>query len=202
MSNESDFWLVDALRQRLAEPAHGPRLFVLHTMGSHPDACKRIEDIDNPFTSSEPRYDYLACYLTSIAKMDTLMKRLTHLLQASPRAFSILYFSDHGMVHTIKKNGRMELDNRTASKRHYDVPLVKIDSDVHEARYDVARKSGLRFTEGLAHWLGIANPLLKDYDLFDGVDDPQDFGLSERIAAIPEPLDPAIDVSKWVHKAR
>ena len=58
-----------------------------------------------------------------------------------------------------------------------------------------SEKSGLNFTEGLANWMGIRNPDLLLYDLFDGKKDPTDFGLKRKIESIKTPPDPAIDLS-------
>lgn len=74
------------------------------------------------------------------------------------RPFSIIYFSDHGQVHKLN-DGKILLNNNVASKFHYDIPLIKIDSDNKDLRLTLSsEKSGLNFTEGLANWMGIRNP--------------------------------------------
>lgn len=111
------------------------------------------------------------------------------------RPFSIIYFSDHGQVHKLN-DGKVLLNNNVASKFHYDIPLIKIDSDNKDLRLTLSsEKSGLNFTEGLANWMGIRNPDLLLYDLFDGKKDPTDFGLKRKIESIKTPPDPAIDLS-------
>ena len=119
--------------------------------------------------------------------------------KSSGRKFSIIYFSDHGQVH-VERDGKIIINNNKVSKYHYDIPLIRIDSDATERRWLDSKKSGLLFTAGLAHWMGIETPLLPVYDLFDGVDDQEDFGLSEKIKQITTPDDPAIDISDCLIK--
>ena len=56
------------------------------------------------------------------------------------------------------------------------------------------------FTAGLASWLQIKNPQVPKYDLFDGVNDKTDFGLSEKIKQIKLSPDPAIDITNVLVK--
>lgn len=46
----------------------------------------------------------------------------------------------------------------------------------------------------------IQNPNLKGYDLFDGKNDPEDFGLKQKIDAIKTPADPAVDITPYLKK--
>lgn len=198
-ADNSDYLLVGEFQKVLAEKVSGKRLTVLHTLGSHPNACKRVNDIEDPYRVKDPKYDYVACYVTSILKTDRLLERLYNVLRdeekKTGRAFSILYFSDHGLAHITEDDGRVVVSNHETSKLHYNVPLIKIDSTDTTARMLNSRKSGLRFTEGVAAWLGIENKHLGRYDLFDGKDDPKDYGLQRIIDAIPKPVDHAIDLT-------
>ena len=81
---------------------------------------------------------------------------------------------------------------------HYDIPLIKIDSGQGESVTLESQKSGLNFTEGLAHLMGIKHDQLSEYDLFDGKNDPEDYGLKEKIKSIKTPLDKAIDISPYL----
>ena len=83
------------------------------------------------------------------------------------RPFSIIYFSDHGLAHKTEKN-KTTLTNNFASKFHYDIPLIKIDSDRNDRIELSSEKSGLNFTEGLGNWMNIQNPDLPKTSLFDG----------------------------------
>ncbi len=111
--------------------------------------------------------------------------------------FSIIYFFYHVQIHT-QTSSQIKIHNNAVSKLHYDIPLIKIDSGQGESVTLESQKSGLNFTEGLAHWMGIKNDQLSEYDLFDGKNDPEDYGLKEKIKSIKTPLDKAIDISPYL----
>lgn len=192
----SDFRLLPLLETFLTEDRAGPRLFVLHTTGSHPDACRRILDVSHPYKAVDPKYDYMACYITSIKKTDEFIARVVSVLrkheQKTGRNFSVIYFADHGLATISLGNEKILFNNSKTSIFSYDIPLVKIDSsNIQPTRQD-AKKSGLHFTDGIAHWLGIKNPNLVPYDLFDGKSDTTDYGLKDRLQARHPIQDPPI----------
>lgn len=196
--NISDFALLKPFKQILSQKTDQSRLIVLHTLGSHPDVCKRILDIKNPYTTWDKNLSYVACYVTSIKKTDQFIEKVFEILKkeksVTSRPFSIIYFSDHGLAHKTEKN-KTTLTNNIASKFHYDIPLIKIDSDRNERIEISSEKSGLNFTEGLGNWMNIQNPELPKTSLFDGKNDLTDYGLKEKINLIPTPKDPAIDLT-------
>lgn len=97
--NISDFELLKNLKEKLSEKTSGKRLIILHTIGSHPDVCRRILDIKDPYKVTDSNLDFIACYVTSIKKTDRFLEQLTQLLKEnqkdSGREFSVVYFSDH-----------------------------------------------------------------------------------------------------------
>lgn len=183
----SDFRLVPLFDHFLNQNNEGPRLFVLHTIGSHPDACRRITGFPHPYQAVEPQYDYVACYITSIKKTDEFLSRIVTTLrrheQKTKRPFSLIYFSDHGLSTSRLDNGRIVINNNKVSSYHYDIPLVKIDSTDTQPIYLNSKKSGLHFTDGLGQWMKIKNSHLIPYDLFDGKNDTTDYGLSDQLRA-------------------
>lgn len=199
--NISDYALLKPFRRALKNPTTQSRLIVLHTIGSHPDACNRTIDFKNSYRVKDKNYEYLACYVSSIKKTDDFIGRVYEILRREEkrtgRPFSIIYFSDHGQVHRVD-NGKILLNNNVTSKFHYDIPLIKIDSDSKGSVILSSEKSGLNFTEGLANWMGIRNSDIPSYDLFDGKSDPQDFGLKAKIESIKTPMDRAIDLSPYI----
>ena len=196
-SRYSDFKLLELLNEQIKSSTSSDRLFVLHTLGSHPNACKRIENMSDPFEVTDKHLNYVACYVSSIKYTDQLLQDLyNNLMQQKEntgREFSILYFSDHGLAHKEDK-GQVVINNNLLSKHHYSIPLVLIDSEFDSRKYLVSQKSGLLFTDGLATWLEISNDKLSGYNLFDGKNDSSSFGLKEKIEAIKY-IDPAIDIS-------
>ena len=107
------------------------------------------------------------------------------------RSFSIIYFSDHGLVHR-EINGEIKLNNNYASRYHHDIPLIKISSDDIKRTTVTSQKSGLMFVNGLADWMGIEGNSISSYNLFDGVPNTQDYGLSKQAYKVD---DPAIDIT-------
>ena len=202
-SRLSDYRLLNFLSSELKREKDKSHLYVLHTIGSHPNACSKLDDLEEPYKVSNSSLDYVACYVSTIKKTDVFLSKLYELMnenyKSSGRKFSIIYFSDHGQCH-VEREGKIVINNNTVSKYHYDIPLIRIDSDGVERRWLDSKKSGLLFTAGLAHWMGIETPQLPVYDLFDGVDDQEDFGLSEKIKQITTPDDPAIDISDCLIK--
>ena len=196
--NISDFALLKPFKQILDQKTDQSRLMILHTLGSHPDVCKRILDIKNPYTTLDKNLSYVACYVTSIKKTDQLIEKVFELLKkeksVTGRPFSIIYFSDHGLAHKTEKN-KITLTNNFASKFHYDIPLIKIDSDRNDRIELSSEKSGLNFTEGLGNWMNIQNLDLPKTSLFDGKNDLTDYGLKEKVNLISTPKDPAIDLT-------
>lgn len=198
-SHYPDTSLLPFLFDSVQKESKGARLFVLHLLGSHPDACERIKEMKNPYRHSDEAKSYIACYASSIKHTDELLERIYQFMadreKQTRRPFSILYFADHGLAH-IEHDGKILLGNgEYTSKRHFDIPLFMIDSEQPYRKFFSSKKSGFSFTEGLAHWMNISNPHLTSYDLFDGKSDLQDYGLSDRIRAIKHSLDPAIDIS-------
>lgn len=200
----SDFVLLPRFQEILNHNYNGSRFFVLHTIGSHPDACKRIFDLPDRYLSTDPKYNYIACYLSSIKKTDRFIEKTINILKdhekISGRPFSLIYFSDHGLVRNDLSDQEVVLSNNQVSYFHYDIPLVKIDSDSKDHQFLQSKKSALRFTEGLASWMGIQNSNLHPYDLFDGISDPSDYGFQERRKKRNPIMDRAIDMTDYLKK--
>ncbi|HCR3762697.1 TPA: hypothetical protein ON737_003728, partial [Morganella morganii] len=111
------------------------------------------------------------------------------------KSYSILYFSDHGLAHRDWYNV-ITLDQGKQSSFHYDIPLFKTSSDDNRRHECNSFKSGLNFTNGIASWIGIKNIKLdKNYDLFNCIDDPNDFGLKKRINSSANENISSIDIT-------
>ncbi len=199
----SDFFLLERFQSILSTEREQPMLIVLHTIGSHPDACKKISDVQNKFIATDEKYKYLTCYINTILKTDAFVERVFNLLKKNEiengRRFSMIYFADHGQVHYHDSN-KIILNNNSISALHYEVPLIKIDSYSFDRKINKSRKYGVRFVDGLANWMGIENKNISAYDLFDGVNDEYDYGY-QKILAEKKPIDdPAIDLRPYLTK--
>ncbi len=184
-STASDLVLLKLLQSELDKDVSGSRLVVLHMMGSHSSACRRVKEMrmENSYRSSDKSYEELACYLSTIRLADQFLEKTDSMLKKysaqSGRPFSILWFSDHGQAQMME-DGMHRMRHGKMYWSSFEVPLIKIDSDAKEAVHIDSFKSGLRFTCGLADWMKIRAKDLPVCNLFDGKDDP-DFGLKERL---------------------
>ena len=186
-----DELLLPPLAGVLQDGAARPRFIVLHIMGSHTDACRRIAGWSAK-TTTDARHQQVACYSDSIAQTDRFLENVYRQLKATGDSFSLVYTSDHGLVLN-ESDGRLRLDNTALSRRHCDVPLVRMNSDDEAHRRVKSVKLGVRFTDGIGRWLGLAGGALTGYDLFDGVPDTA----TENPAAQGKD-DPPVDIRPFV----
>ncbi len=199
--NISDFKLLSEF-ENIIKSNKEKKLVIIHLYGSHVNVCDRVSDFKNLFPVRNKQYQYISCYVNSIAKTDLILKKIYKILkleeEVSESFFSMIYFSDHGQSHNLEKNKPI-LMHMTVSGQptisNYKIPLFKLSSDDTEQKKCKSFKSGLNFTNGIGSWLGIKNKLLDpNYDLFDCKDDKDDYGLNEKIKLLPKDM-PIIDIS-------
>lgn len=161
--NYHDSILLPLLQRALQQRSLSPRLFILHTMGSHVNFEARLE---HPI-----HFDYynrkLSAYIQTIEQTDTLLKGIYEALQRQGAPFSMLYFSDHGLMTQDRASIFASLTHGDTSpnKACYRVPFVLLSSD--DAAHKVLRvnKSAFHFLDGFAQWLGIQEASLRpNYD--------------------------------------
>lgn len=198
-TNISDFKLLPKFSQIIEQPTTGKRFIVVHLYASHPITCDRLDDYPKIFKDDElpKKYFNVNCYVSSIKKTDEVIKRIYEALienkQKNDRTFSMIYFSDHGLAHHIEDDNIVIHNSSGKSKLHYNIPLFKISDDDTQRQVYQVFKSGLNFTDGIANWIGISNPLLnKEIDLFSNQADKDDYGLQKEIDKIDVPEDPAV----------
>lgn len=198
-SNISDFELLSHFTKVIEEPSTGKRFIFLHLYGSHPITCDCLNDYPKMYDDKKvpKRYFNVNCYISSIKKTDELLKRMYEILlknkENNQRSFSMIYLSDHGLSHEMSEDNILIQNGKHRSKRHYDIPLFKISSDDTQRKEYKAFKSGLNFTNGIANWIGISNPLLnKELDLFSNQADKDDYGLKKIIETQSTFEDPAV----------
>ncbi|MGX2956612.1 phosphoethanolamine transferase [Ursidibacter arcticus] len=197
--NISDLALLPKFKAILNQEHQGKRFIVVHLYGSHPISCDRLTDYPKIFSDEmiDKRYANVNCYISTIKKTDHLLEKLYQTLndnaEKSQRSFSMIYFADHGLAHHITEKS-IDIHNGSGkSKLHFDIPLFKISSDDTERKSYKAFKSGLNFTDGIANWIGIANPKVNpDIDLFSPESDKSDYGLKQIIDKFEGDVDPAV----------
>ncbi|WP_369309262.1 phosphoethanolamine transferase [Providencia rettgeri] len=176
-NDASDFSLINMFKDELDEKVNKKqkRLFVIHLYGSHPDACARIEDYENKYITKDKKYTNISCYVSSIEKTDKILSSIYNLLReqekVNNRSFSMVYFADHGVSHSIT-NDEIKLNLSNSSAKVLNIPLVIFNSDSQKRERIVVYKSGKLFTQGIANWLNIKNKKIDlDYNLFSAADD-------------------------------
>lgn len=183
-ANTSDLALLQYLEEIVENNPHEKKLIILHLYGSHADACQRIEDYHLIHQVEDPAYNYINCYISSLHKTDHLLESADQLMQKTYNdtgaSYSLLYFSDHGQT-LFEQNGQYMLGNRDGYYQ-FEIPLFMTASDINTHHRCKSFKSGLNFTNGLANWMGVHNRLLDpQYSLFDCQDDPEDYGLAQKL---------------------
>ena len=161
--NYHDSILLPLLQRALQQKSLSPRLFILHTMGSHVNFEARLE---HPI-----HFDYynrkLSAYIQTIEQTDTLLKGIYEALQREGAPFSMLYFSDHGLMTQDRASIFASLTHGDTSpnKACYRVPFVLLSSDDATHKVLKVNKSAFYFLDGFAQWLGIQEVSLRpNYD--------------------------------------
>lgn len=149
--NTSDEQLLKMTAQVLAVPRIQPQLIVLHLMGSHPQACDRTKQQYSEFVQSKET----SCYLYSITQTDNLLQQLYHQLQDHGEAFSMVYFSDHGLAFKQRGTAEQYLAHDDAFRQNFQVPFMVLSSDDTRHRVINARRSANDFLHFFAQWTGI-----------------------------------------------
>jgi len=161
--NYHDSILLPLLQRALQQKSLSPRLFILHTMGSHVNFEARLE---HPI-----HFDYynrkLSAYIQTIEQTDTLLKGIYEALLREGAPFSMLYFSDHGLMTQDRASMFASLTHGDTSpnKACYRVPFVLLSSDDAAHKVLKVNKSAFYFLDGFAQWLGIQEASLRpNYD--------------------------------------
>ncbi|MBP6117013.1 MAG: phosphoethanolamine transferase [Neisseriaceae bacterium] len=151
--NHDDFMLLPKLTEALNQPSEGPKLIVLHLMGTHFQFCDRLFPGDVRLVDVNPE---LSCYASAVRKMDEFIKRTHAALAASGQPFSLNYFSDHGLSYEGTDAKSHGLVHNSAYKENYEIPFLFLSSDDTHQRLNPARKSGFDYLKAYAEWLGIS----------------------------------------------
>ena len=147
----------DELLVKLSDVLQKPRnnqanLFVIHLYGQHEPYCEKLKNTPQ-FSINIGDID---CYLQSIYENDQFLRQLTEILNIYG-SYSIMYFSDHGLVST-KKGQKVTLLHAPADKDYrqaFLVPMLQISSDSTEHKIIKTQKSGFNFIYAFTEWLNI-----------------------------------------------
>lgn len=169
--NYYDSQLLPVLDKHLKQPSDKPRLFVLHLAGSHQSFKARLETpIHFDFINSN-----MSAYIQTIEQTDTLLKNIYTQLKSTHKPFSMLYFSDHGLMTQDRETPfftTLSHADTDPKKSAYIVPFALISSNDTEHKHLKVEKSAYHFLSGFAHWLGIKESSLSNsYQFLTPVND-------------------------------
>jgi glucan phosphoethanolaminetransferase (alkaline phosphatase superfamily) len=120
---KSDEDLVKILQQRLGQSTSGHNIYFLHTIGSHPAACKITDGKYDKFIIS----DEVSCYIKSIENTKNLIYEVYKIAKNSGKTFKVVYFSDHGITFNYQNK---IFTHRKESKEEYTVPFLVLADDI------------------------------------------------------------------------
>lgn len=157
--NYPDSVLLPSFEKYLQNKSGKRRLIVLHLLGSHTQFASRLE---NPI-----HYDYvnknLSAYVQTIEQTDTFLQKIYQTLQKYSKSFSMLYFSDHGLMTQDRESSffaTLTHGDTNPNKAVYAVPFVLITSKDTLHKHIKVNKSAFHFLDGYARWLGIKEETL------------------------------------------
>ena len=141
------------------------KLIILHLIDSHPPFCNTIEKLKFEYISHK-----LSCYVQRIHNTDRLLNELVKLTKSEVENYSLLYFSDHGLV--ARDNGtNLKHGGGHAEQEAYKAPLFLIGSKYKQKVHIDAFKNGYQLIFGIAEWLGIKTKQNTDHiSFFDSID--------------------------------
>lgn len=168
--NYPDSILLPLFNKYISQKSPKVRLFIVHTIGSHSLFEARLEH--------SIHFDYynrkISAYVQTIEQTDTLLKGIYEALQQQGAPFSMIYFSDHGLMTQDRGSifASLTHGDTNPNKACYRVPFVLLSSDDTEHKVLKVNKSAFRFLDGFAHWLGIQEASLRpDYSFLSPQND-------------------------------
>lgn len=170
--NKDDALLLEKLEIALEDADKSRKLIFLHMMGSHPHECKRLHGY--PVNFATPYGERFNCYLASIEKTDDFIRKAQQMLQQTGQSYSLVYFSDHGMLTTqIAGSSEYFFKHGSTYRQNYDVPFFILSSDAIEHIMERKNISAFRFIDFFAHWINVATQYTETgYDVRAVANDP------------------------------
>jgi glucan phosphoethanolaminetransferase (alkaline phosphatase superfamily) len=145
---ESDDELLKILQRRLTQSTSKHNMYFLHTIGSHPSACKITDGQYDKFVVS----DEVSCYIKSIENTKNLIYKVYKIAKNSGKTFKIVYFSDHGLTFDYENK---IFTHRQESKEEYTVPFLILADDISQNAVIKAHRSLGDFLNFFQEFTGI-----------------------------------------------
>ncbi|PID63227.1 MAG: hypothetical protein CR974_02185 [Gammaproteobacteria bacterium] len=149
-----DLDLLPKLAEKINDRTDKSRVIFVHLLGSHQNFCERLDDRYQVKAIKGVISKNLSCYLTSYRQTDKLLSEAYRLLKQSGQSFSMMYFADHGLIHTSRTMG-INLKHKEGYKQSLEVPMVVISSDAKDTIRIRAKKDGANFISYFSEWTNI-----------------------------------------------
>jgi glucan phosphoethanolaminetransferase (alkaline phosphatase superfamily) len=121
----NDKELLKILKERLSLSKDQHNIYFLHTIGSHPSACRITDGQYDKFVES----DEVSCYIKSISDTKKLIYDVYKLARKSGKTFTIVYFSDHGITY----NYTDKIFTHNHCKQEYTIPFFYLADDLSKS---------------------------------------------------------------------
>ncbi|WIG80116.1 phosphoethanolamine transferase [Photobacterium damselae] len=160
--------LIPKIEKIITTKTKKPKIIFINTMGSHPDFCDRISAQDHKFKTNRP--EQLDCYDDSILYGFKFLDHIKKILEKNKTSYSIVYFSDHGLVDS--KNPPYLVHGVTQSnftRQAVEVPFFFISDNKNTKPIVIKQNYNLRmFYSTFASWVGIhADQIKPDESIFN-----------------------------------
>ncbi|MGR5133192.1 sulfatase-like hydrolase/transferase [Vibrio alfacsensis] len=161
----SDFELLELMKKHLDSSSDKPKLFFMHTMGSHWDFRERsalgkyhLDNIKN----------HIDCYDDTIYNSYMLLEDIRDLLSEIGVSHKICYFSDHGLSASDDFPNLIHGAGNYFSYEAAMVPLFFIDENESAGRFTDKTYYLRDFVHSFGDWLSIdALQLKRDYSILN-----------------------------------
>lgn len=158
--------------------AHATNLSLPQTLGLPGEPNNNIVSLAKQagfrtaWLSNQGMLGHFANEISTIAQTDKFLEDTVKILNENKESWSLVYFSDHGLMH-VGKGGERTLTHGEWKRQSYGVPLVKISSDDTRREMIKVRRSAFNFLRGFGSWTGIETDELPDdgYDFWGNVPD-------------------------------
>lgn len=137
--------------KKAIEKNKNKKVIFLHTLGSHPDFCKRIE---------AKLTDEKACYAESIDYTVRFLLQVKEILRANGQSYNITYFSDHGMTRKDEPPYFTHGTGDNFSSEAVEVPFINISDDDSPFTIINVNYNLRNFIHTFAEMLNISSPKL------------------------------------------
>lgn len=158
--NIDDFELINQL-EKIINNTNGGKVIFMHMVGSHPKTCDRLNGFPVYETSNN---DNINCYISTIAKLDSFIKKIKSVMDSTNDDYSIVYFSDHGMKIS---DGEIIVGNEYL--QNFEIPLIIINRNDEDHVVVNKKISAYDFISIFSMIIGVDVSAIENYRDIDSI---------------------------------